>query len=521
MRVVFVRDIRRFFTVRLLFLLLGCAVFTWAERSSYGQSYENFVLHMLSEHYYLTFYMVPMFLYILYNHLEDDLDYVLIRVRSFPRFFAVKSAAMSVNVVIFILLQLAVFLLMGIGLSSGSGFPAGNPDTDSGLEVLNLFNNHFDYPWQASVLSVLHMMIGLSVLGVFFMMLHHFFEKRAVAYVTIGLLFLMVYGMKSKIPGLTRIPFLFINNYIIFMYNFTYPYSFWVTYITLGMIAAGTAWVIRKYWNRSPGLRLRWQSPKGIAPYFISRLFTARNVVILATVILLIGLWKLLQVRSMPGSTTADYLLDTFWGHGHGYFRMTDYIVMLLMNLAPIYMLGMFLENEKKDHSMMLSIRLRSKWQWGISVLGTGSLFVTVYTLALTTGIWLMASLSGLPAGGVTMLPGVQSGESELWLYITGMKLMELLFQFLFLLTVLLWTQQVTAAFAGIVIMYALYLLPYNWTSYIPAGMSSLAQHEVFGVAAEMDVPGLDGSLIMMLLGSLTVIFAMYVLMVGYKRRFR
>ncbi|WP_018753615.1 hypothetical protein [Paenibacillus sanguinis] len=516
MRAIFARDIGRFLTIKLLFLALGCALYSLAERKGFSLSYSNFVLSVISDHYYLTFFMVPVFLYTLYNHLEDDMDYVLIRSSNFPRYFAVKAAAMTVNMSIFVIIQLAVILIVGIGLTEGSTFPLPDPDNPK-YDVLVLFGEYFQYSWQATVVSALYMILGLSVLSIFFMTLHHFFEKRIVSIITITLYFLMVYGMKSKIPELTRIPFIFINNYIIFMYNLTYPYALQVSFASLALIMAAIVFFIYKYWNKRPSWQWRF-SPRGIAPYYLSRLYSPGNVMVLLVFVAVLCLWKLLQIRSFPDSTLEDYLLYTFWGHGHGYFQFTDFIVMILMNTIPIYLLSVFLENEKKDHSILFTIRLRSKRHWAISIVRISFMFLLSYTLLLTAGSLLFAVFAGLPTGGITIIPGVQQSALEIFVYISSLKLLDLLFQFMFLLVAFLFTRQVTAGFVGILLMYSLYLLPFLWTKYIPFGMSSFAQNDRYIVESGQ---GLTESFISLLLAGLIVVLTVYVLLAGYKKRFK
>lgn len=517
MSAIFIRDVNRFLTIRLLFLALGCALFSLAERKSFSLSYDDFVLSMISDHYYLTFFMVLVFFYILYNYLEDDMDDVLIRVSSFPRYFAVKAAAMTVNMSIFVIVQLAVILMIGIGLPTGSEFPLHHPDNPR-FEVLVLFSEYFHYPWQATVVSALYMILGLSVLAIFFMTLHHFFEKRKVAIMTITLYFFMVFGMKSKIPELTRIPFIFINNYIIFMYNLNYPYALQVSFISLSIIIAAIVFFIYKYWNKRPNWQWRLLSSRGIVPYYLSRLHSSSsNRIVLVVFVAAFCLWKWLQIRSISDSTLEDYLLYTFWGHGHGYFQLMDFIMMILINLMPIYLLSVFLENEKRDHSIILTIRLRTKRHWAISIVGVSVLFLLGYTLLLTAGSLLFALLAGLPMGGITMIPRVQQSAVEIFFYITGVKLLDLLFQFMFLFVAFLFTRQVTAGFVGILLMYGLYLFPFSWIKYMPLGMSSLAQNQRFIVESGQ---GLSGSFISLLLAGLIVILTLYVLLVGYKKRF-
>ncbi|GIP43980.1 hypothetical protein J45TS6_24390 [Paenibacillus sp. J45TS6] len=520
MRAIFLRDIRRFLSLRLLFLMLGCTLFSLAKRRGFSQSYDSFVLSMLSDHYYITFFMVPVFLYILFTHLEMDMEYVLIRSKKFAYYFIAKAAAITMNVSIFVLLQLVVFLVVGIGLEVNSIFPS--PDSqNSSLEVLIMLSHYFHYPWQAAIVTTLYMIMGLSILSIFFWALHHFLEKRTFAILIITLYFLMVFAMKSKITGLTRIPFIFINNYIIFMYNLTYPYGLQISLITLAMIAGVTAYVIKKHWNKRPEWKIALRIPSGITSYYGAQLFSAKNGAILLAFVIGFGLWKLLQVQTMPNSTQTDYLIYAFWGHGHGYMNMLDWIAMILINGVPIYLLAHFLENEKKDHSILLTIRLRSKWHWGAAIFGVSTLFLLMYTLLLTGGLLLLANVGGFPAGEGTLIPGLSIGMNELMLYLIGSKLLDLLFQFLFLFVIFLWTRHIIVAFIGILVMYALYLFPFSWTTYIPVGLSSLAQNLNFTALADSSIPGLPGKIIMLLLGSLVIIPSLYVLLFGYKKRFQ
>ncbi|SDS05736.1 hypothetical protein SAMN05444162_0639 [Paenibacillaceae bacterium GAS479] len=516
MKAIFFRDINRFLSVKLLFLAVVCALVSLSERKDFSYSYDNFVLSMISNHYYLTFFMALMFFYMVYHQLEDDMDYVLIRISSYARYFAIKAAAMTVNMSIFVLIQLLVILVIGIGLPAGPAFPIPDP-ADPSLIVLQLFSEYFRYPWQATVVSVIYMILGLSVLANVFLTLHHFFEKRKVALMTISLYALMIIGMKSKIQGLTRIPFFFINNYIIFMYNLNYPYALQISFISLAIMIAVIVFFIRKYWNKRPVWNLRLSLPRGITFYYLTRLYASRNLIVLVFIVCLFCLWKLIQLRSMPNSTVEDYLLYVFWGHGHGYFQAMDFTMMILIHTLPIYLLAMFLENEKRDHNMMLTIRLRSKRHWAVSIVNTCVMFLFGYVLLLAGASLLIASFANLPSGGITFIANVDRSVIEILFYSAGMRMLDLLVQFLILFVVFLFTRQAVAGYVSVLMMFGLYLLPFSWVRYVPVGMSSLAQHASFSVESNQS---LSGSFIAMMLTGLAAIWTFYVLLAGFKKRF-
>ncbi|MFS0723402.1 hypothetical protein [Paenibacillus sp. 1P07SE] len=515
MRAIIAYEVRRFLSARLVLLVLGCGVYSLAERRDYEFSHANFVLTIISDHYYLTFFMTLVYFYLLSAHLENDRDYVQLRVRSYIRYYSAKAAALTVNMAVFAGIQLAVIAMVGIGLSHDMSFPAEDP-SNLRLELLTMFSEYFHTPWQATAVSVIYMIAGLSVLSLLFMTLHHFLGRRKLVWIFVVLYFLMVFAMK-RMPELTRLPFVIINNYVIFMYNLTYPYALVVSFVSLAIIVCGCFLVIRKHWNRKPTLRIPAFSLPGIAPYYLRRLLAPVSIAAMVASVGGLLLWRLLQILDLPGSTREDYLLQMFWGHGQGQFQPLEFAAMLMMNIVPLYLIAVFLEREQLDHSLMLTFRLRSKRQWVLSILGVILLFLLGYTVLLAGGSLLAAWLGGLPGGGITQLAGELSGAAAHVIYGTGIKFLELLLWSLILLTVYLTTRRTTAGFVVIIMLYGLYLLPFTWLRYVPAGISSLARQEPF--AADPGT-GLSVSFIVLYLSIIIVCLVCYVLFSGYRRRF-
>ena len=65
MKAILRREREQFFTGKILFLIFGCVLFSLSARQSTSLSYMQFVLHMLSEHYYITYFMIPVFLLVI------------------------------------------------------------------------------------------------------------------------------------------------------------------------------------------------------------------------------------------------------------------------------------------------------------------------------------------------------------------------------------------------------------------------------------------------------------------------
>ena len=67
----------------------------------------------------------------------------------------------------------------------------------------------------------------------------------------------------------------------------------------------------------------------------------------------------------------------------------------------------------------------------------------------------------------------VSRGIKDMTAAVVGLKLLDIAFQFLIILSVLCVTGQVTAGFAAVLLLHFLCLLPISW---LPAGISSLAR---------------------------------------------
>lgn len=114
--------LKQFFTKRLLFLIIGCLLFSIGERQTTSGSYELYVLNMLTEHYYLTYMMIPTYLLLFYQSLEHLPEFVLIRTEYFWKSFLARVVTIFINAFSFVGIQIIIFLIVGIGLKARINF---------------------------------------------------------------------------------------------------------------------------------------------------------------------------------------------------------------------------------------------------------------------------------------------------------------------------------------------------------------------------------------------------------------
>ncbi|WP_339162640.1 hypothetical protein [Siminovitchia sp. FSL W7-1587] len=481
--------LKQFFTGKLLFLLAGCLLFSIGERQNTSVSYELYVLHMLTEHYYLTYLMVPMYLLFFYQSLESLPAFVLIRTRYFWKSFFARAAAIFMTAFGFVGLQVIIFLLVGMGLKRSNQFPA---DFLVELEVARLLGHYFPNPVMAIVVVALFMVVGLATVSIAMLAFHHFFGEKATLAMMIGLYICMTFGI--KIPGAAQIPFIFIDSYIIFHHNFSYQGKLIVTIVSMVMIYATVYVVVKHYWQYDPEWNWKWRR-SGMGRFYRRQLFTAKNIWACVGIILTISLWK---ATTLEEATYRDYVTALFYGHGSSEFHLFSFLEMIIMNSTPLYVLAVFLEEEKRDRNLAITIRLKKKVSWLYAVSGAGMAFIAIYVLGF------------IMIGGIVGIVFEFRGQAIVLALNTAiLKFLDLFAQFLWMILLYTLRRNITWAFLGVMIVNLLSI----WFVYVPAGMSSIARSEEMG--------GLSFVMRMSILLISQLIIWIYVRTVSYKKIFQ
>lgn len=81
---------------KVLALFAGCLIFGISGRLNGGISYEQHLLSAVSDHYYLTYFMLPLVLLSCFSFLADDGEPVILRFHSYHAYFLQKWAGVGV-----------------------------------------------------------------------------------------------------------------------------------------------------------------------------------------------------------------------------------------------------------------------------------------------------------------------------------------------------------------------------------------------------------------------------------------
>lgn len=451
-------DINKLLSKKFLFLLFGLIIFSLEEIIAGRLSSKQMVLYILTEHYYLTYFMIPVFMLIVYGSLEEDREYVLIRVGSYWNYFKSKLATYSIFSFVFVIAQVIVIFIMSINLKNDNSFVV--PDNVS-YELISYYSKYFDSITQAIFVASLYMIIGLFVLSILFFTINHFFDKKISSKIIIAAYIFMNLGL--KIDKMNNLPIIFMDNYIIFHRNFNYDFKIFINILTMIIVFAVVCVLNKMYWNKKIKFNI-----KNIRfnDYYKNILFTKKNVFILIGVLVLMSMFSLMK-SSGDFISLNDYFINIFLGHPVNSVRIIEFIEMLVLNLAPIYILSVFLEKESNDRSLFVNIRFKKASRWLNFILKNSILFILFYVV-----LHIMIPI----VIGLLMDMEVTSGFIDLLGRIFIVKFLDLSLQFLVLLLIYCYSKNITLAFLSLLAINSLCFLPFKWILYLPFGISSLSR---------------------------------------------
>lgn len=130
---------------KFLALFIGCLVFSISNRLENNLTFEQYILSAASDHYYLTYFLLPIALFVCFSFINDDPETVIVRYRSYFSYFYIKWIGSGAIAFLFLLIQSIGFLLSGIGLSFGNDWALSNGTVVA--ELFSILQMYFKNPW--------------------------------------------------------------------------------------------------------------------------------------------------------------------------------------------------------------------------------------------------------------------------------------------------------------------------------------------------------------------------------------
>ena len=159
-----------------LALFVGCLLFSISERSNQGISYEQHLLSAVSDHYYLTYFMLPIVLLSCFSFLDDDGEPVILRFHSYHAYFLKKWAGVGLIALLSVGVQSAAILISGAGLPLGNHWTLAAGATDA--ELFSVLRQYFEAPAQAFAACTLYQFCGSWLIYGVCMWIGHFGGRK-------------------------------------------------------------------------------------------------------------------------------------------------------------------------------------------------------------------------------------------------------------------------------------------------------------------------------------------------------
>lgn len=416
------------------------------------------MLSVVSDHYYMSYFVIPMVLLIYYSWMEDDNEINIVRFPSYFSYFCWKWLGAGVTAILILIIQTAVVLLSGIGLPGGNNWLL--PEGAVTAELFSALALYFTSPASAFVAYTIFQMAGTWFLAGICMWISHFAGGRWTVRILMLLYVLAVFWI--KVPVLQEIPFTGINHLLILHHSLN-GRRMVITAVCVVLLTIIILFMARKLW-RTRFLQIPI-SLRGLVPYYMRKLLSKRNVVILGCIITVILLYKGL---THPNERTAEeWVFLLFSGHGTGYLHLLSFLEMLIVNGAPLYLLAVFMEVTVSGQSLFVSARAVGRRNILFSLWTASGLFLLLYCALWLTGAFI----------GIQFLGYLTTADTWKYLFLSiGLKFCDLLFQYMVMLTVYICTKQTTAGFLALIGGNFLCVLPIPIAAYSPFGLSSMVR---------------------------------------------
>lgn len=492
------KNIRIFGFGKMASLFFVCLLFSLSGRSGSSLSFEQHILSAVSDHYYGTYALLPLTLLICFSFFNDDETFVIVRYRSYFSYFCTKWFGTGLFALLIILIQAAAALLSGIGLPFDNvwNLPSGAVDA----ELFSVLAQYFKSPLSAFLRYMVFQFVGIWVLHGLCMWIGHFIEVKW----SLGILITLYVSaaLWIKVPFLQKLPLTGINHLLILHHNLNNTGRLMITVTTVVLLIVVILWTVHNRWHSHLTFAFAFASGYGLLPYYLRKLASKRNLLVLCAVVVSLTLYK--GFKNPCLETGAEWICFLFAGHGTGYLSILSFLEMLIMNGTALYLLAVFIENTVSGQSIFTSIRIKGRKELMNTILTAGTVFLFIYCL-----FWFAGGSIGTYLFG--FLFDVKAAEYLICAVL--LKFFDLLLQYLIMLVVYVCTKQITAGFLVLIAFNLFSIAPLSKMSYFPIGLSSMVRITLFDTES-----GIPVFLAFGLIFSFAQLIFLWLLKYGYKK---
>lgn len=516
------KNVDEFFSKKIWIMIFVFSIFAlnFIQKARFENfTYWEFIIDVITDHYYILYFMVIFYLFSIFKMIDDDKEIIVIRTGRYINYFVSQVISLFLISIIFVLIHILIVGIVGYGLNMDNRFTM-NIRYYNYAQVLGNYSTYFKTPISAIITHIVYMILGLTFMSVVLLTASHYFNKR---FVIIGIMSMYVLMIVSMMPDMDKFPpFLFMNNYVILHHALaSLEEKFYVMILIEMFFTCCILCIVKKFWHKNFTFGKNLIFKIGVFKWYFKILFSRKNIFIIVTLIII----SIINILLRHGTLTIhDLIMLQFYGHGLGYFNLIDFLSLTIYNGIPIYMLAYFLEKESNDRSSFVTIRLKSKEQWFKSVMICGLIFIFIYILTSLCISLIIGSFSGIISNGggykyandLFLENGLKIiNPFYMYLIIITSKSLELFFYFLVVVICYIYTKSSTIGFLLVQASYISYFLSGHIVKYTPIGIGSLARMSEF-----VGDKGISYLFIMVILITVNVVLYLYLKSGIYKRIF-
>lgn len=452
-----------------------------------GMTSFEYVLHCVTNHYFLLYFLLIVYLLLITQYLRQTQDIQIIRYESKKRWMQIESLSLLLFSLLFSGIHFIIPCVIGLlKLPFSSGFLVNSKMNawNEMLELLVEYRNWFSSPVIASICAVLFLAMGLWLISIILRKVLTEFGIISALILMGGIVINTTLGLKTDLDDFA-FP-LFINKYLILHHTLFSNGWIGVFLIICVPCLLFAVFGINFHLNRRYGKTIMVDDQQHLSIALINNL-NMKKMIGVTFVYCLVNAISLLFIEKAPGMP--DFVLYMFVGGSEKSIALRDLLSYIFMMSVPVYFIAVYEETIRTYQSTPMLIRYEKKSHLEHAIWKIEIRFIFVYFLILLGSIQLigigLSLKSGLLFGqyitDVTAMLGIGL-QSTLFLLVFGMVLRA---AELFLIVILFrWfrsmTENTSLSFICALSGYVFLLFPMRLNLFLPYGAGSLTRIAYF-----------------------------------------
>lgn len=314
----------------------------------------EYVLLVISNHYYLVYGFFFYSIYWIFCSIRKKRTLVLIRFKTYASYYRNTWENVLLKIVMFVVLHIVIASIIGIcELDLSNTFAGSELDGyySESYMMLSCFQHIFKTPYIAVSCVAIYLIMGNFFIYEIIFTLQELKGDQAVIIGIIVLIFNAMIGFQTQIDE-SFLNVLFINNYFILHHPLLLVGKYAVVVNILIMLIVSII-----IWKRIVHRNNKRTTEKKCI--YIDKCFyiNLKGIVFFAVVMFVLRVIR----GCLNGYNAGDIAYLLLQGYSKSGVNILNMLYYLAYFILPIFILNIFLENEKKEHTVLVMFRLGRK----------------------------------------------------------------------------------------------------------------------------------------------------------------